>query len=53
MELLRQAEGVGYFDLPGKLANFKTDPDLDPRRRRGEFREFLRGLLRKEKGANP
>jgi tetratricopeptide (TPR) repeat protein len=53
MALLRKAREVGYFALAGKLANMKRDTDLDPMRRRREFREFLRGLLRREKGANP
>lgn len=52
MELLRQAKEVGYFGQPGKLANFKNDADLDPMRRRAEFRHFLHGLLREEKAAS-
>jgi hypothetical protein len=53
LELLRQAEAIGYFGQPGKLANFKIDTDLDPLRGRQEFREFLHELLRKEHAPRP
>jgi serine/threonine protein kinase len=49
VELLRQAQGAGYFRDPARLARMKDNKDFDPLREREDFKKLLAELETKQK----